>query len=162
MVQDDGPVGLNALQVEFDDQRAVSDAGVVLCAMLAQRLGLGGLIERCVRLTGRSGGANPARKVLSLMFAMLLGADSIDDTQVLRSGRTGRLLGICPAAPSTLGTFLRTFTFGHVRQLDRLLALSLQRAWKAGAGPGAQRLIIDVDSFVGEVCGHLKQGAAFG
>ncbi len=162
MVHDDGPVGLSALHVEFDDERAVSDAGVVLCATLARRLGLGDLIAQCVRLTGRAGGANPGRKVLSLVFAMLLGADSIDDTQVLRSGRVGRLLGIRPAAPSTLGTFLRAFTFGHVRQLDRLLALSLQRAWAAGAGPGAERLIIDVDSFVGEVCGYLKQGAAFG
>ena len=162
MVHDDGPVGLNGLQVEFDDERAVFDAGVVLCATLAQRLGLGDLIAQCVRLTGRTGGANPGRKVLSLIFAMLLGADCIDDTQLLRSGRVGRLLGIRPAAPSTLGTFLRAFTFGHVRQLDRLLALSLQRAWAAGAGPGAERLIIDVDSFVGEVCGYLKQGAAFG
>ncbi len=162
MVHDDGPVGLNALQVCFDDERAVSDAGVVLCATLAQRLGLGELIGRCVRLTGRTGGANPGRKVLSLVFSMLLGADCIDDAQQLRSGRIGRLLGVRPAAPSTLGTFLRAFTFGHVRQLDRLLALSLQRAWAAGAGPGAERLIIDVDSFVGEVCGYQKQGAAFG
>jgi hypothetical protein len=63
---------------------------------------------------------------------------------------------------STLGTFLRAFTFGQVRQLDRLLAETLRRAWQAGAGPGAGRLVVDVDSFVGEVCGKLKQGAAFG
>jgi len=61
-----------------------------------------------------------------------------------------------------LGTFLRAFTFGHVRQLDRLLGEALVRAWRAGAGPGEGRLVIDVDSFVGEVCGRLKQGAAFG
>jgi hypothetical protein len=66
------------------------------------------------------------------------------------------------AAPSTLGTFLRAFTFGHVRQLDRLLAEALRSAWRAGAGPGAGRLVVDVDSFVGEVAGRLKQGAAFG
>ena len=65
-------------------------------------------------------------------------------------------------APSTLGTFLRAFTFGHVRQLDALLGRALERAWKAGAGPGDGRLVIDVDSFVGEVCGRLKQGAAYG
>jgi hypothetical protein len=65
-------------------------------------------------------------------------------------------------APSTLGTFLRAFTFGHVRQLDALLGRAIERAWKAGAGPGDRRLVIDVDSFVGEVCGRLKQGAAYG
>ncbi len=58
--------------------------------------------------------------------------------------------------------FLRAFTFGHVRQLDALLGEALVRAWRAGAGPGEQRLVIDVDSFVGEVCGRLKQGAAYG
>ena len=61
-----------------------------------------------------------------------------------------------------MGTFLRAFTFGHVRQLDRLLGQALERAWKAGAGPGDGRLVIDVDSFVGAVCGRLKQGAAYG
>ena len=78
------------------------------------------------------------------------------------AGRTGRLLGGWIAAPSTLGPFLRAFTFGHVRQLDKLLGQALERAWKAGAGPGDGRLVIDVDSFVGEVCGRLKQGAAYG
>ena len=65
-------------------------------------------------------------------------------------------------APSTLGTFLRSFTFGHVRQLDRVLAGSLERAWAAGAGPGSERLVIDIDSFVGEVHGYAKQGTGFG
>jgi hypothetical protein len=65
-------------------------------------------------------------------------------------------------APSTLGTFLRAFTFGHVRQLDALLGEALIRARRAGAGPGDSRLVIDVDSFVGEVCGRLKQGASYG
>src|SRR4051812_13545652 len=99
---------------------------------------------------------------MALLFAMVLGADSIDDCDVLRSGRTRRVVGGWLPAPSTLGTFLRAFTFGHVRQLDKLLADSLTRAWRAGAGPGAGRLVIDVDSFVGEVCGYLKQGAAYG
>ena len=93
---------------------------------------------------------------------MVLGADSIDDCEILRAGRTRRLLGGWVPAPSTLGTFLRSFTFGHVRQLDALLGEALVRAWRAGAGPGDGRLVIDVDSFVGEVCGPLKQGAAYG
>src|SRR5213082_402945 len=65
-------------------------------------------------------------------------------------------------APSTLGTFVRAFTFGHVRQLDRVLGLALGKAWRAGAGPGADRLVIDVDSFVGQVYGRLKQGTSRG
>lgn len=163
MVHDDRAVGLDGLRVEFDDERVVSDAGVVLAATLAGRLGIEVLAQRLVRLRrDRPGAANAGRKVMALIYAMVLGADSIDDTDVLRAGRTRRLLGGWSPAPSTLGTFLRAFTFGHVRQLDKLLAESLQRAWTAGAGPGAGRLVIDVDSFVGEVCGYLKQGAAYG
>jgi hypothetical protein len=163
MVQDDGAVGLDGLAVEFDDERVVSDAGVMLVATLAGRLGVETLAQRLVRLRrDRSGAANAGRKVTALIYAMLLGADSIDDCEILRAGRTRRLLGGWLPAPSTLGTFLRAFTFGHVRQLDRLLGESLTRAWRAGAGPGNGRLVIDVDSFVGEVCGYLKQGAAYG
>jgi Transposase DDE domain group 1 len=163
MVQDCEPVRLDGLAVEFDDERAVSDAGVMLVATLAQRLGVEALAQRLVRLRrDRPGAANAGRKVMALIYAMVLGADSIDDCDVLRAGRTRRLLGGWLPAPSTVGTFLRAFTFGHVRQLDRLLAESLTRAWKAGAGPGDGRLVIDVDSFVGEVCGYLKQGAAYG
>ena len=163
MVQDDEPVGLDRLQVEFDDQRVVCDAGVALVATLAERLGIELLAARLVRLRlDRPGAANAARKVMALLYSMVLGADSIDDTDVLRAGRTRRLLGGWLPAPSTLGTFLRAFTFGHVRQLDRLLAECLTRAWQAGAGPGAARLTVDVDSFIGEVHGPAKQGAAFG
>ena len=163
MVQDDKLVGLDGVQVKFDDERVVSDAGVMLVATVAQRLGIEALAGDLVRLRrDRPGAANPGRKVMALVFAMVLGADSIDDTGVLRAGRTGRLLGGWIPAPSTLGTFLRAFTFGHVRQLDALLAKALERAWHAGAGPGENRLIIDVDSFVGEVCGPLKQGAGYG
>jgi len=93
---------------------------------------------------------------------MALGADCIDDCDLLRAGRTGQVLGHRVAAPSTLGTFLRSFTFGHVRRLDRVLADTLSRVWAAGAGPGDKRLVIDVDSFGGEVFGPKKQGAAFG
>jgi hypothetical protein len=98
---------------------------------------------------------------MTLLYAMVLGADCIDDCELLRSGRLSALLGRV-AAPSTLGTFLRAFTFGHVRQLDRLLAEALRRAWAAGAGPGLERLVVDVDSFIGEVHGYAKQGAGFG
>jgi hypothetical protein len=163
MVQDDKPVGLDGLSVGFDDERVVSDAGVLLVATLARRLGLEALAQRLVRLRSeRPGAANAGRKVMALLYAMVLGADSIDDCELLRAGRTGRLLGGWMPAPSTLGTFLRAFTFGHVRQLDALLGQALERAWQAGAGPGEGRLVIDVDSFVGEVCGRLKQGAAYG
>jgi hypothetical protein len=162
-VHDDKPVGLDGLQVKFDDQRAVSDAGVVLVATLARRLGIEALAGKLVRWQRKqTGAANAGRKVMALLFAMVLGADSIDDCEILRVGRTRRLLGGWLPAPSTLGTFLRAFTFGHVRQLDALLGETLVRAWRAGAGPGENRLVIDVDSFVGEVCGRLKQGAAYG
>jgi hypothetical protein len=99
---------------------------------------------------------------MTLISAMLLGADSIDNCDILRCRRTGVVLGHRVAAPSTLGTFLRAFTFGHVRQLDCVLAEALKRAWAAGAGPGEGRLVVDVDSCVGEVHGYAKQGAGFG
>jgi hypothetical protein len=99
---------------------------------------------------------------MALVFAMVLGADSIDDADALQAGRTRRLVGGWLPAPSTLGTFLKAFTFGHVRQLDALLGQPLERVWNAGAGPGDGCLVVDVDSFVGEVCGRLKQGAAYG
>ena len=163
MVHDDGRVGLDGLRVEFDDERVVSDAGVMLVATLAGRLGLEALANRLVRLRrDRPRAANAGRKVMALIYAMVLGADSIDDADVLRAGRTSRLPGGWTPAPSTLGTFLRAFTFGHVRRLDKLLGQALECAGRAGAGPGEERLVIDVDSFVGEVCGRLKQNAAFG
>jgi hypothetical protein len=161
MVQDDGLVGLDRVRVVFDDDRAISDAGIVLVATLAGRLGIEALAQRLVRLGERIGAANAGRKLMTLIFAMVLGADCIDDCDVLRSGRLSALLGRV-AAPSTLGTFLRAFTFGHVRQLDRLLAETLRRAWAAGAGPGDGRLVVDVDSFIGEVHGRAKQGVGFG
>ncbi len=141
-------------EVVFDDERVVSDAGVALVATLAGRLGIEALVGRFVTLRrDRPGAANAGRKVMALVFAMLLGADCIDDCDVLRAGRTRRLLGGWLPAPSTLGTFLRAFTFGHVRQLDRVLDQALARAWRAGAGPGEERLIVDVDSFIGQTYG---------
>ncbi len=162
MVHDERPAGPNAVEVVFDDERAVADAGIVLVATLCDRIAIEALAARFVRLGDRVGAANAGRKVMSLIYAMVLGADCIDDADILRSGSTRKLLGTRVLAPSTLGTFLRAFTFGHVRQLDRLLAETIKRAWAAGAGPGAERLIVDVDSFVGEVCGYAKQGASFG
>ncbi len=148
--------------VEFDDERLVANAGVALLATLSGRLGIERLVDQLVDLGSRVGAACPGRKVLSLAHAIALGADSIDDTGVLRAGGTEALLGHRAMAPSTLGTFLRSFTFGHVRQLDRVLAEAIKRAWAAGAGPGAGRLVIDIDSFVGEAPGRQKQGAAYG
>jgi hypothetical protein len=152
----------DAARVVFDDERAVANAGVVLPVVLAGRLGIEAVVDRMVDLGDRAGAANPGRKVMTLVSAMALGADCIDDCDVLRSGQTGAVLGHGVSAPSTLGTFLRAFTFGHVRQLDRVLADCLGRAWVAGAGPGDGRLVIDVDSFVGEVYGYDKQGAGYG
>ncbi|MCA1679035.1 MAG: IS1380 family transposase, partial [Actinobacteria bacterium] len=148
--------------VVFDDERVVANAGVMLPALLARRLGVEQLVDAIVDLGDRAGGANSGRKVMTMLSAMVLGADCIEDCDMLRSGQTGAVLGHRVAAPSTLGTFLRAFTFGHVRQLDRVLADSLQRAWAASAGPGEDRLVVDVDSFVGEVHGYDKQGASFG
>jgi Transposase DDE domain group 1 len=163
MVNDERAVGVDGVGVVFDDERVVSDAGVALVATLAGRLGVEDRVSRCVRLRrDRPGAANAGRKVMALVFAMVLGADCVDDCELLRAGRTRRLLGGWLPAPSTLGTFLRAFTFGHVRQLDRVLAETLVRAWAVGAGPGAGRLVIDVDSFIGEVHGYRKQGAGFG
>ena len=162
MVHADGPVGLDGVAVAFDDERAVADAGVVLTSTLAARLGIEALVDRAVDLGDRPGAANAGAKVMTLVSAMALGADCIDDCDILRAGRTGQVLGHAVAAPSTLGTFLRAFTFGHVRQLDRVLGETLGRAWAAGAGPGDGRLVVDVDSFVGEVHGRFKQGASFG
>ena len=152
----------DSLGVEFDDERLIANAGLVLLATLSRRLGLEQMVNKMVRLGERAGAAQPGRKVLTLIHAIVAGADSIDDTDVLRAGATEAVLGHKAMAPSTLGTFLRAFTFGHVRQLDRVLGEAIKRAWEMGAGPGAKRLVIDIDSFLGEAKGRLKQGASFG
>jgi hypothetical protein len=152
----------DATRVVFDDERVVANAGIVLPAVLADRLGIEALVDETVDLGARPGAAHAGRKVMTLISAMALGADCIDDCDLLRAGQTRRVLGHEVAAPSTLGTFLRAFTFGHVRQLDRVLAQTLARAWTAGAGPGDGRLVVAVDSFVGEVYGYAKQGAGYG
>src|SRR5438309_8747351 len=158
-----GPRSLDSVRVEFNEQRLISDAGLLIAATLADRLGLEELVNVSVWLPYRTPGASlPGRKVMTLVHGMLAGADSIDDIDVLRAGSTGLILGHRVMAPSTLGTFLRAFSFGHVRQLDRVLDVALARAWAAGAGPGDGPLVIDVDSFIGEVHGEHKQGASYG
>lgn len=158
-----GPSSPDSIQVVFDEQRLVSDAGLLLPASLAGRLDVEQLVNDTVFLgRGVPGAAMPGRKVMTFVHGMLAGAGSIDDMNVLRAGSTSLVLGHGVMAPSTLGTFLRAFTFGHVRQLDRVLGQALCRAWAAGAGPADERLVIDIDSFVGEVHGDQKQGAGYG
>jgi hypothetical protein len=159
----EGPASLDSVAVRFDEQRLVSDAGLLLTATLADRLGVEQLVNDSVWLDPSApGAALPGRKVMSLVHGMLAGADCIDDMNVLRAGSTGLILGHRVMAPSTLGTFLRAFTFGHVRQLDRVLDVALARAWAAGARPGEGPLVIDIDSFIGEVHSDRKQGAGYG
>jgi hypothetical protein len=153
------PAGLVAV---FDDDHAVANAGLLLPATLAQRLGIEAVVDQLVDLGDRPGGHRPGRKVLTLVHAILAGADCIDDADVLRTGQTARVLSHRVMAPSTLGTFLRSFTFGHVRQLDRVAETILAKAWAAGAGPGDAPMTIDVDSTICEVHGHHKQGACYG
>jgi hypothetical protein len=148
--------------VTFDDSRAVAGAGLALVGTLSERLGTLALANELVDLGDRPGHALPGRKVLTLVHAMVAGADCIDDCDVLRSGSTGRVLGHRVMAPSTLGTFLRSFTFGHVRQLDALSEAVLARAWGLGAGPGAEALTVDIDSTICQVYGYQKQGASYG
>ena len=120
------------------------------------------MVDELVDLGDRPGHHRPGRKVLTLLHAMVAGGDAIDDADVLRTGRTQEVLGHRVMAPSTLGTFLRSFSFGHIRQLDRVAETLLARAWAAGAGPGTQELTMDLDSTVCEVHGHAKGGAAYG
>ena len=139
---------IDRVDVIFDEPNLVANAGLLLVATLTQRLGLEALIDSTVRLIGRVGGVRPGRKVLTLVHAMIAGASHIDHADILRAGSTGAVLGHRVMAPSTLGTFLRAFTFGHVRQLEAAIGRSLERAWAAGAGPGAGALVIDVDSTI--------------
>jgi hypothetical protein len=156
------PVVLDQVHVAFDDQRMVANAGLLLTATLADRLGIEQAAEELINLGQRPGAARPGRKVLTVVHGLLAGGDSIDDVEMLRAGATASVLGHRVMAASTVGTFLRAFTFGHVRQLDRLAETALACAWAAGAGPGDGALVIDADSTICEVYGHHKQGAAYG
>ena len=136
------------IHVAFDDHRLVANAGLLLVVTLAQHLGLGELVDNHVDLGDAPGRANPGDKMLTLVASALAGGDCIDDADVLRTGRTAGALGCVVKAPSTLGTFLRSFRWGHVRQLDRVSRKLLARAWAAGAGPGDAPLTIDLDSTI--------------
>jgi hypothetical protein len=153
---------LERLSVTFDEPTLVADAGLVVPATLMVRLGLEQLVDQMVCLRGRIGGALPGRKVLTPVAAILAGATHIDHADRLRAGAAARVLPFRVMAPSTLGTFLRSFTFGHVRQLDAVIAETIRRAWGLGAGPGTRPMTIDLDSTIVEVHGDKKQGAAYG
>ena len=164
MVQDDGPVGLDGVRVEFDDERVVSDAGVALVATLAERLGIEALAARWCGCgaTGRAR-RTPGRKVMALLLRD--GARRRQHrrhaTCCARAARVGCWAAGC-RRPRRWGRSCARSRSGTCASSTRCSAESLERAWKAGAGPGDGRLVIDVDSFVGEVCGRLKQGAAYG
>ena len=147
------------IQVTFDDHRLVANAGLLLPVTLAQHLGLRELVDNHVDLADAPGRANAGDKMLTLVASALAGGDCIDDADVLRTGGTASAIGCIVKAPSTLGTFLRSFRWGHVRQLARVSRELLARAWSAGAGPGDGPLTIDLDSTICETYGLAKEGA---
>lgn len=158
---------LTATSAVFDDPNLVSAAGLVPALALADRAGLRRLADEHLSVPGGKG-ANAGLKVASLVAGMVAGADSIDDMALLRHGGMGRVFARA-YAPSTLGSFLRAFTFGHVRQLDavasrfltNLAAQGGRAAPVLGDGSGG-RVLVDVDDTIIEVHGHAKQGAGFG
>ena len=146
------------IRIAFDDHRLVANAGLILPVTLAQRLGLRELVGNHVDLGNAPGRANTGDKMLTLVASALAGGDCIDDADVLRTGGTAGAIGCVVKAPSTLGTFLRSFRWGHVRQLDRVSRELLARAWAAGAGPGDGPLTIDLDSTICETYGSGQGG----
>ena len=124
------------IQIAFDDHRLVANAGLLLPVTLALHLGLPQLVDRHLHLGDAPGRANTGDKVMTLVASALAGGDCIDDADVLRTGGTACTLDGMVKAPFTLGTFLRSFRWGHVRQLDRVSRELLARAWAAGAGTG--------------------------
>jgi Transposase DDE domain group 1 len=150
---------LDRIDTAFDGTQLVADAGLMLPATLAQRLGVKELVEGHLDLGKTAGRANPGDKVLTLVMSALAGGDCIDDAAVLLAGGTDRVFGFTVKAASTLGTFLRSFRWGHVRQLDAVSRHLLARAWGAGAGPGAAPFTIDLDSTICETYGLKKEGA---
>lgn len=150
-----------AVSVRFDDESLVSCAGIVPVMRLAERIGLGELIAERVDL-GIPVGANSDAKALSVVAGMVIGADSIDDLDVIRQGAMPRLFNRL-RAPSTCGSWLRGFTHGHTRQLssvagEALVRLSQQVPLLPGAG---QLAFIDIDAKIKEVYGRGKDGAGF-
>src|ERR1017187_10435845 len=152
----------SAISATFDDPNLVSCAGLAPTMALAQRAGLTDLVSSTLTLKA-VGGVNAHLKVPALVAGMVAGADSIDDMDLLRHGGMGRLFtGV--RAPSTLGTFLRSFTFGHVRQLDAVasrfvIALATNSPILAGADQGAY---VDIDDTIKATHGYAKQGAGHG
>src|SRR5450759_2709346 len=151
---------LDRLDTAFDDDRLVADAGLVLPATLAAHLGLKDLVDEHLDLGERPGRANVGEKLLTLVMSALAGGDCIDDANALRAGGTERILGFSVKAASTLGTFLRSFRWGHVRSLGAVSRHLLARAWAAGAGPGDAPLTIDLDSTICETYGLAKEGGS--
>jgi len=151
-----------AITTVFDDPNLVSCAGLAPTMALAQRAGLADLVSSALTLKA-TGGVNAHLKVPALVAGMVAGADCIDDMDLLRHGGMGRLFtGV--RAPSTLGTFLRTFTFGHVRQLDAVASRFLVNLAKnAPILPGAaQGCYLDIDDTIKATHGYAKQGAGYG
>jgi hypothetical protein len=133
----------------------------LLPATLAQHLGLKGIVDEHLDLGDKAGAANAGDKLLTLIFSALAGGDCIDDANALRAGGTERILGFTVKAAFTLGTCLRSFRWGHVRQLDRVSRELLGRAWASGAGPGSEPFTIDLDSTICETYGLKKDGARY-
>ena len=154
--------GLAKIHATFDDPNLVSRAGLVPVMALAQRAGLAALAGEYVRPGGRCG-VNPQVKAPAIIAGMIGGADSIDDLGLLRHGAMGALFG-GTRAPSTLGSFLRSFTWVNVLQLGKVNRLVLgELARRAPLLPGKDVLaFVDIDSQQIRVYGHKKQGAAFG
>ena len=150
-----------ATSAVFDDPNLVSAAGLVPVLALASAAGLSTLAGEHLSVPGDKG-ANAGLKVSSLIAGMVAGADSINDMALLRHGGMGRVFARA-YAPSTLGSFLRAFTFGHVRQLDAVASrfLTALAAQVLRDGPGG-RVLVDIDDTIIEVHGHAKQGAGFG
>ena len=150
------------ISASFDDPNLVSRAGLVPVMALAERAGLHALVRRHVQITAKTG-VYPEVKAACLVAGMAAGADSIDDMDLLRHGAMPDLFGGV-RAPSTLGSFLRSFTWGNVRQLEQVSReLLAELARRAPLLPGAQTLaFVDLDSMQRRVYGHKKQGAAFG
>ncbi len=145
----------------FDDPNLLSCAGLAPVVALAHRCGLAELVADTLTLPAK-GGVNAHLKVPALIGGMVAGADSIDDMDLLRHGGMDRLFGGV-RAPSTLGTFLRTFTFGHVRQLDSVAATMLaELARRTPLLAGADQVAhVDVDDTVKATYGYAKQGAGY-
>src|SRR5665811_44891 len=148
------------MSVTFDDPNLIANAGLLLPGTLAAHLDVQGVIDARVDLSGRTGGANTGIKAMTVVSALLAGAEWIDDVDVLRAGASEAVLGHEVRAPSTIGTWLRAFTWGHTRQLDAAAGAVLARAWAAGAGPGrTEAVTIDLDSTHCRTYGLAKQGA---